>query len=171
MAGTVWIFFSSFGGQNEWFQKEQTVGFIMITVSAIIQAFEISLENRLFNIDKDLTALTLQQAISIWKVLLIFIMFVITNIWADTLGALTKSNTENIGLAIKNMNEQKELYVLMFFIMFLNALAANLGMQIVKDENAVVKQSIMLLPLPLLWVYHIFYGDKKDKFDYIKLVG
>ena len=59
----------------------------------------------------------------------------------------------------------------MLLIMFLNALAANLGMQIVKDENAVVKQSIILLPIPLQWFYHIYYGDQKDQFTVIKMIG
>ena len=55
--------------------------------------------------------------------------------------------------------------------MLSNALAANFGMQIVKNENAVVKQSIMLLPIPILWIYHMYYGDQKDAFGWAKLIG
>ena len=67
------------------------------------------------------------------------------------------------------MNGAKELYWLMFGVLFFNALTANLGMQIVKAENAVFKQSVMLLSIPMLWLWHIFYGTKKDQFSYLKM--
>ena len=70
-----------------------------------------------------------------------------------------------------NMNENKELYWLMSGLMLCNALAANLGMQIIKDENAVFKQSVMLLPIPILWVYHMHYGVEKEKFGLLKMFG
>jgi len=40
----------------------------------------------------------------------------------------------------------------MALLILSNALAANLGMQIVKAENAVFKQSVMLLTIPLFWL-------------------
>ena len=56
-------------------------------------------------------------------------------------------------------------------LMFFSGMMANLGMQVVKNENAVFKQSMMLLPIPILWVYHIYYGDKKDYFSVLKLLA
>lgn len=44
-------------------------------------------------------------------------------------------------------------------LMFFQGLAANLGMQIIKDENAVFKQSVMLLPIPVLWIHHLYFGE------------
>lgn len=67
------------------------------------------------------------------------------------------------------MNESSELYWFMFGMMFFNALAANLGMQIIKAENAVFKQSVLLLSVPTLWLWHVFYGDEKDVFNFAKL--
>ena len=55
-------------------------------------------------------------------------------------------------------------------LMFFSGMMANLGMQVVKNENAVFKQSMMLLPIPILWIYHIYYGNK-EKFSVIKLLA
>ena len=55
-------------------------------------------------------------------------------------------------------------------MMFFSGMMANLGMQVVKNENAVFKQSMMLLPIPILWIYHLFYGDK-EKFSFVKSLG
>ena len=55
--------------------------------------------------------------------------------------------------------------------MLFHGLAANLGMQIVKNENAVFKQSAMLLPITVMWIYHMIYGDQKDAFSVMKLIG
>ena len=57
------------------------------------------------------------------------------------------------------MNEESSLWGLMVGLMFMNALQANLGMQITKNENAVFKQSTMLFSIPLLWLYHIQFGE------------
>jgi len=94
-----------------------------------------------------------------WKMIMIFVFFVVCNFFPDVLGRATGSNIETLTLAVKNMNEEKSLYTLMFLLMFFGALSANLGMQIIKDENAVVKQSVMLLPIPVLWVYHMQHGQ------------
>ena len=40
----------------------------------------------------------------------------------------------------------------MFGLMFVNGLQANLGMQVVRNENAVFKQSTMLFSIPILWL-------------------
>jgi hypothetical protein len=100
----------------------------MLCGSATISAFEISLENRLFMIEPELTALKLQQAISMWKMIMICVFFVVCSLFPDKLGMMTGSNTETIKLAFKNMNEEKSLYTLMFFLMLFGALSANLGM-------------------------------------------
>lgn len=67
------------------------------------------------------------------------------------------------------MTEATELYWLMFGVLFSNALAANLGMQIVKAENAVFRQSVMLLSIPALWIWHVYYGNTKDAFSVPKM--
>ena len=38
-------------------------------------------------------------------------------------------------------------------------------MQIIKNENAVFKQSCMMFPIPVIWVYHLNFGEKQDKFN------
>ena len=63
------------------------------------------------------------------------------------------------------------MYVLLALLMFFHGLSANLGMSIIKDENAVFKQSVMLLPIPILWIYHMHFGQKKDSFSVLKLIG
>ena len=63
------------------------------------------------------------------------------------------------------------MYVLLALLMFFHGLSANLGMSIIKDENAVFKQSVMLLPIPILWIYHMHFGKQKDSFSALKLIG
>ena len=122
-------------------------------------------------IEEDLSALALQQAVSIWKLILTTVLFVFCYIFPDSVGQLAGAGDGQITLAIHNMNEDKRLYWLMIGVMFFNALSANLGMQIVKAENAVFKQSVILLPVPILWVYHMAYGDQKDNFSVFKLIS
>ena len=69
---------------------------------------------------------------------------------------------ESLAIAVKNLNEEKSLYTMMFALMFFNALAANLGMQIVKNENAVFKQSAMLLPIPVAWIVSMIQHEEKS---------
>ena len=156
LIGVAWTTIASFDmSKEELLTSQQTTGYIMLGLSACFQAFEICLENRLFMIEPNLSALALQQAVSIWKVILIVALFVASNIFPDSLGALTGSNMESVAMAVKNLNEKTELYTYMFGLMFFNGIAANLGMQIIKDENAVFKQSAMLLPIPIMWWYNI----------------
>ena len=143
----------------------------MLGLSACFQALCICLENRLFMIEEDLSALALQQAVSIWKLIMTTVLFVFCYIFPDSVGQLAGAGDGQITLAIHNMNEDKRLYWLMIGVMFFNALSANLGMQIVKAENAVFKQSVILLPVPILWVYHMVYGDQKDNFSVFKLIS
>ncbi len=102
--------------------------------------------------------------------IMIFVLFTVCNIF-EGLGKATGINIQSLSLVFKNMNEETSLYTLMGFLMFFNALSANLGMQVVKAENAVVKTCIILMSIPLLWVYHMYYGQENDTFSVVKLIG
>ena len=117
-----------------------------------------------------MTALVLQQAVSIWKMIMIFVFFAVCGIF-ESLGKATGTNMASISLAFKNMNEETSLFTMMGMLMFFNALSANLGMQVTKADNAVVKQSIILLSIPVLYIYHICFGEKKDTFSVVNLIG
>ena len=113
----------------------------------------------------------LQQKISLWKVTLLASLFVLGNIFPDVIGQVTGSTIDTLGTAFNDMNESTELYWLMLGVMFFNSLAANLGMQIIKAENSVFKQSTALLSVPSLWLWHVFYGDEKDVFNVPKMIA
>ena len=83
----------------------------------------------------------------------------------------TGSDMHHFALVARNLSEENQLYTFMVSLMAVNALAANLGMQVIKDENAVFKQSMMLLPIPILWIFHMNYGQQKDSFSVAKLLG
>ena len=129
MVGSFWIFFASLELREQWFkQDDQLVGFIMIVLSGIIYSFQITLENRIFKIEPDLTALGLQQAISMWKMTLLLILFVLGNIFSESLGDYTGSNTESLAKAYSSMNEEPELWTFMILWALFNGLQANFGM-------------------------------------------
>ena len=113
----------------------------------------------------------MQQAISIWKIVLSTVFFVICNMFHESLGEVTGANVETFFVFLSNLGEAKQLYWLIAGMMVFNALQANLGMQIIKDENAVFKQSTMLLATPTLWVYHMHFGNEGDDFSLMKLIG
>ena len=136
-------------------KQEQITGLIMLFFSAIFQAFEVCLENRLFMIEPDLKPLAMQQAISSWKMILVLLLWIVSNLFSDTFGEKIGSNSEQFTLFFANMNEETALYWMMLGLMFVNALQANLRMTIVKDENAVFTQSTMMFSIPLMWVYHV----------------
>ncbi len=77
----------------------------------------------------------------------------------DLVGEVTGSTVKTLGAAFTAMNQSTELYWLMIGVMFFNSLAANLGMQIIKAENSVFKQSVALLSVPSLWFWGVFFGD------------
>ena len=83
---------------------------------------------------------------------MVCILAFVGNYIIPALGAATGSDTDHFNLYIKNMDEEKSLFGLMFGLMFVNGLQANLGMQVVKNENAVFKQSTMLFSIPILWL-------------------
>ena len=129
MVGSFWIFFASLELREQWFkQDDQLVGFIMIVLSGIIYSFQITLENRIFKIEPDLTALGLQQAISMWKMTLLLILFVLGNIFSESLGDYTGSNTDSLAKAYSSMNEEPELWTFMILWALFNGLQANFGM-------------------------------------------
>lgn len=121
-------------------------------------------------IEKDLTALGLQQKISSWKIILLASLFLLGNMFPDFVGEVTGSSVTTLGAAFTHMNQSTELYWLMIGVMFFNSLAANLGMQIIKAENSVFKQSVALLSVPSLWFWGVFFGDQKDDFSALKLI-
>ena len=90
-------------------------------------------------IEPDLTALNLQQAVASWKLILVSILTLLGNYIFTFIGDAMGSNADGFNLYFKNINEETSLYWLMFGLMFVNALQANLGMQVVKNENAVFK--------------------------------
>jgi len=122
-------------------------------------------------IEKDLSALALQQMISSWKMIFLIIVFILGNLFPSALGAIIGNNRGRVYLALYNMSEEKSLYWIMLGVLFFSALAANLGMQIVKAENAVFKQSVLLLSIPALWVWHLYYGTKEDSFSVYRLLA
>ena len=151
--------------------KGQVGGFILLVLSACFQSLEVAIENRIFLIEKDLWALVLQQTISIWKMILLVCVLFIGHIFPSSIGMTLGCDTASISTALGKLNESKELYWLMLGLLFFNALAANLGMQIVKAENAVFKQSVVLLSIPILWLWNIFFGTQKDKISYLEMLS
>ena len=59
LASVLMVMLASYDLQKEWFGKDHTTGLIMLGISACFQSFEVTLENRIFNIEKDLSALAL----------------------------------------------------------------------------------------------------------------
>lgn len=85
------ILFVYYDGQEEWFTASKTTGYFALVFSACFQAFEITLEDRIFRIEKDLSALGLQQKVSSWKCILMLSLFAIGNIFPGVVGDITGS--------------------------------------------------------------------------------
>ena len=135
----LFVLLASYGASSAVFSADKTGALIMLGLSACFQSFEIVLEKRIFMIEPDLTALALQQMISSWKMILMAGVILFSNMFPSALGAIIGNNRGRVSLAFYNMGEAPELYWLMLGVLFFGALAANLGMQIVKAENAVFR--------------------------------
>ena len=105
LVAVILIFGASIEAKKDLFTKNQWIGYIMLVFSAIFQAFEISLEERLFKIEPELTPLGLQQAVSTWKIILVLVFAGVCNLLPDSLGKTFGSNYESISLAMFNLNE------------------------------------------------------------------
>ena len=55
---------------------------------------------------------------SIWKIILIAILFFLCNFFPDSLGKVTGASMSTLAIAMKNLNEEKSLYTLMLALMF-----------------------------------------------------
>ena len=61
LIGATWIMYATIDYESELtLTSDQTTGILLLGLSACFQAFEVCLENRIFLIEKDLTALGLQ---------------------------------------------------------------------------------------------------------------
>jgi len=61
------------------------------------------LENRIFIIEEDLTALVLQQAISSWKMILLLVLWVFCQAFSNVV------NLDSVAIAAHAMKEQPKL--------------------------------------------------------------
>ena len=119
LIGATWIMYATIDFESELtLTSDQTTGILLLGLSACFQAFEVCLENRIFLIEKDLTALGLQQAMAIWKIILIAILFFLCNFFPESLGSATGASMSKLAIAMKNLNEEKQLYTLGFGLMF-----------------------------------------------------
>ena len=107
MLSVAWLTLASLDSAKTRVTSSEIQGCVMLCLSACFQAFEVCLEQRLFGIEKELSALRMQQAISIWKIVLSTVFFVICNMFTESLGEVTGANVETFFVFLSNLGEAK----------------------------------------------------------------
>ena len=122
-------------------------------LSACINALEITVENRLFVIEPELTALGLQSAVAVWKMLLSLLVVLVAQYIHVPKSLDSDGIMADLPHVLKEMSQNNNLVLFMMCMMVANALQANLGMTLVKYRNAVVKSTFTLMVIPFIWSY------------------
>ena len=126
------------------------ISLIFIGLSACLQALKSTLENRLFVIDDDLSPLSLQRTICIWKLRLMAGLFLVSNIVLGSLGNATGSNISALVSSLGNLfNNPVSSFLFLFIHLPASFLVTYLGLKMTKQYNALFMQSASLLCLPL----------------------
>ena len=113
-----------------------TIGIILLCISALIQALEIIVENRLFQIDPQMSAFHMQWIVSIWKMIFTIIILPFCSLVDVPSEYVTGGKFESFGPALSLLSMNKQLVWLFAIMALSNGLHAVLSMTIVKEESA-----------------------------------
>lgn len=97
--------------------------------------------------------MNLQQCVAVWKVLLSFALVAVCQVFPDTIGTAVGGTLDDVLFSLTSLVQTEGLGRLMAALMFVHAVQANLGMTLIKRENAIFKQCAMLLAVPAMWVF------------------
>lgn len=105
--------------QNEYDDPElyqlTLYGLFLLGMSALLQAMETMLENRLFKIEPDLSSFTMQTAVALWKLIMVLILVPFAGKIPSTTSMVEGGKMENLDRAYTEISESHTIQALIAF--------------------------------------------------------
>ena len=124
-------------------------GLLLICLCAALQAFKITLENRLFFIDWSLEPETLLRTTCIWNSIFLGGLFLLSTLILGSIGDATGSNLKSLQLDWAKQLENPVMTLKLVFFLACSQAATYFGLKLTRNFNAVYTQSASMLCLPL----------------------
>ena len=106
-------------------------GLLLLVLSAFLQSMETLLENRLFEIEPDLSAFTMQTAVAFWKLVMVILLFPVAKYIPYTSPWLERAFAES--------TQNKTVFSLICFQVIACGLQSYLGVLVIKESNGILK--------------------------------
>lgn len=121
--------------------------------------------------DPNFTAFKLQAGIALWKIIFAAVTCPFANMIVISRDIVPGGTLENFTKVFEEISSQEgsDLVMLLFLYVLANGLASIIGIAVIHDESAVMRQAAMLLVIPTVWLY--FLGEGSEQFNWIELAG
>jgi len=129
-------------------------------------------ENRLFQIEPELTSFTMQTAVALWKLIMVIVVAPFVNVIPAPGSLVEGGKMENPERAIAEIAQSSTVQYLIAFQVLMCGLQSFLGVIVIREGNGVLKQAVTLLIIPIIWLFFLTYGGEgKEYFDMTHLFG
>ena len=147
-------------------------GLFLLGLSALLQAMETMLENRLFKIEPELTSFTMQTAVALWKLIMVLAVIPFVGKIPSPSGMVEGGKMENIERAFTEIGQSRVVQSLIAFQIVACGLQSFLGVAVIREGNGILKQAVTLLIIPVIWIFFIAYpGSGGEAFEISSLLG
>ena len=100
---------------------------------------ETMLENRLFKIEPDLSAFTMQTAVAFWKLVMVILLLPVAEYIPSSSSMVEGGKMENIERAFAEISENKVVFSLISLQVLACGLQSFLGVLVIKESNGILK--------------------------------
>ena len=133
---------------------------------------ETMFENRLFQIEPDLTSFTMQTAVALWKLIMVLVVLPFLGMIPSPTGMVEGGKMENLDRAFAEVAQSPVVQGLIAFQVVACGLQSFLGVAVIREGNGILKQAVTLLIIPIIWVFFLVYpGSGGETFELSSLFG
>lgn len=130
------------------------------------------IENRIFQLDPTVSVFYMQGAISTWKMIFSVVLLPFVGLVSVPDMYVTGGKFESLGPALSLIFSNTALFWLYALLMVSNGLHAFVGMAIIKEESAMQRQIVMMLIIPVVWIFFMLYqAEGHEEFSWKHLAG
>jgi len=97
------------------------------------------LENRLFKIEPDLSAFTMQTAVAFWKLVMVIVLLPVAGYIPSTSSMVEGNKMENVERAFAEISDNKTVLLLICLQVVACGLQSFLGVLVIKESNGILK--------------------------------
>ena len=131
---------------------------MLLILSALLQAFEVVYENKYFADGTVKTSLFMQGGVATWKMIFTAAVLPFVGLIHVPEEYVTGGRLESLGMAVTTLYESREALCLMMLMVLANSIQAYIGMAIIENESAMLRQISMMMLTPVVWLYFLIVG-------------